>query len=151
MITYLSLGTNLGDKSLNLLKAITIIAGRIGSLSAISSVYETEPWGYASSNSYLNMAIAVETNLSIEDLLNETQKIEKELGRETKTTGSYQDRPIDIDIILYGDLIYQTEKLNIPHPLFHKRDFVLKPLSEIAPNLIEPKSKKTINTLLREL
>lgn len=132
---YLALGTNLGDKNINLLKAIAYIAERIGIFSAISSVYETQAWGYESENTFLNMVVAVETNLAPEVILKETQTIEKLIGRTSKSNGSYQDRIIDIDIILYGDLVYKSETLQIPHPLFHKRDFVMNPLKEIAPHL----------------
>jgi 2-amino-4-hydroxy-6-hydroxymethyldihydropteridine diphosphokinase len=129
--TYLALGTNLGDKSLNLLTAIAGIAGRIGTLSAISSVYETEPWGFESPNSFLNMVVCVETELSPLELLKATQEIERKMGRTEKTGAGYKDRIIDIDIILYGDLRYESEELTIPHPLYRERDFVMKPLKEI--------------------
>lgn len=135
MITaYLALGTNLGDKRLNLSKAIDLIAGRIGVLSASSSIIESEAWGYASSNSYLNMVIAVETKLAPEQLLDETRQIEIDLGRINKTAGSYQDRIIDIDIILYGDIKYKSDRLEIPHPHYRERSFVLDPLLEIFPD-----------------
>jgi 2-amino-4-hydroxy-6-hydroxymethyldihydropteridine diphosphokinase len=134
---YLALGANLGDKSLNLLKAIALIAGRIGILSAISSVYETEPWGFESENSFLNMVIKVETGLSPPELLEITEELEKEIGRTEKNTPVYQDRIIDIDIILYDDLVYDSEKLTIPHPLYKERAFVSEPLKEIAPDLFQ--------------
>jgi 2-amino-4-hydroxy-6-hydroxymethyldihydropteridine diphosphokinase len=128
---YLALGTNLGDKRLNLLIAIAGIAGKIGVLSAISSVYETEPWGFESRNSFLNMVVCVETELSPLELLKATQEIEKKMGRTEKTGAVYKDRIIDIDIILYGDLTYQSEELTLPHPLYKQRAFVLEPLKEI--------------------
>lgn len=148
MIAYLALGTNLGDKSVNLLKATALIAERIGIFSAISSVYETEAWGYDSSNTFLNQVVCVNTPLSPEELLSETQKIEKELGRTKKSDGAYHDRIIDIDLILYEDFVIETENLKIPHPLFHQRKFVLEPLNEIAPDLIHPVLKKTISQLV---
>lgn len=134
MITYLALGTNLGDKNLNLLKAISYIAERIGNLSAVSSVYKSEPWGYESENMFWNMVVAVDTRLTPDQLLDETQQIEKKIGRTEKTKDAYQDRIIDIDIILYGDLCYKTDRLEIPHPLYKQRPFVLIPLSEIIPS-----------------
>ncbi|MDL2243466.1 2-amino-4-hydroxy-6-hydroxymethyldihydropteridine diphosphokinase [Bacteroidales bacterium OttesenSCG-928-J19] len=133
MISYLALGTNLGDKELNLQQAINLIAERIGNLSAISSVYHSEPWGFESENSFLNMVLSVDTNLSPEELLHETQRIEKEMGRTQKSNGSYQDRIIDIDIILYGDLQYKSDQLEIPHPSYRERAFVMESLREILP------------------
>ena len=130
-IVFLALGTNLGDKNINLLIAIAFIAERIGVLSAISSVYESEPWGFNSENSFLNMVVKVETTLLPEDLLHATQAIEKTMGRTQKTETSYQDRVIDIDIILYDDLVYESEELRIPHPLSRQRPFVWTPLTEI--------------------
>lgn len=130
---YLALGTNLGDKARNLLKAIALIAERIGHIRAVSSVYESEPWGFDSDNSFLNMAIAIDTSLEPEELLTATQQIEKDMGRETKTASpqAYKDRVIDVDIILYGDLVYKSDRLVIPHPLYKERDFVTLPLDEI--------------------
>jgi len=132
---YLALGTNLGKKNQNLLIAISLIAERIGILSAISSVYETAPWGFESNNSFLNQVVKVETDLLPLDLLKKTQELEKEMGRTQKSNNSYQDRIIDIDIILYDDLSFESKELTLPHPLYKKRDFVLKPLIEIAPHL----------------
>lgn len=151
MNVYLALGSNLGDKADNLQKAIDLIAERIGTLSAISSVYKTEPWGFDSRNLFLNQVIGVETTLSPLQLLQMTQKIEKELGRAEKSTITYKDRIIDIDIILYGDYIIESKELTLPHPLFHLRDFVMKPLAEIAPELVHPILHKTIRELLDHL
>ncbi|MDH8701805.1 2-amino-4-hydroxy-6-hydroxymethyldihydropteridine diphosphokinase [Dysgonomonadaceae bacterium PH5-43] len=128
---YLSLGTNLGNKQSNLDNAINLIAERVGTLSAISSVYETEAWGFQSENSFLNMAVKVETKLTPFEILSATKEIEKELGRTEKTSTAYQDRVIDIDIIFYDNLLLQSEELKIPHPLYKERDFVTKPLNEI--------------------
>lgn len=137
-IVYLSLGSNLGDRKKNLENVINLIAERIGNLSAISSIYETEPWGFKSENSFLNMVVKLETQLSPLQLLADTKKIEIEMGRKEKNTKEYKDRIIDIDIILYDDLILKSKELTLPHPLFHEREFVLSPLLEIAPKLIHP-------------
>lgn len=150
MTVYIALGSNLGDRREYMSRALTEIAGRVGSLSAISSLYETTPWGYESENSFLNQVIRVETPLSPEELLKETQKIEKELGRRRSGT-SYQDRVIDIDLILYEELILNTEELILPHPLFHLRRFVLEPLAEIEPDLTHPVLKLKIGELLNNL
>lgn len=135
--TYLSLGTNLGDKEANLLGAIELIKRRIGTIKAQSAFIETEPWGFESSNTFLNAAVCVETELSPELLLDCTQDIEREMGRTEKSTQAgdgtpqYHDRIIDIDILLYDDLHISTPRLTIPHPHMHERDFVLIPLSQI--------------------
>lgn len=134
---YLSLGTNLGDRQSNLDTALTLIGQRIGTVSAKSSVMETEPWGFESSNFFLNMAVKVSTKLKPMNVLKAAKEIEREMGRTVKSdTDGYQDRIIDIDILLYDDLVMQTPELTIPHPLMQKRRFVMEPLSEIAPDLI---------------
>lgn len=129
--TFLGLGTNLGNRSRNLEVAIKEIQNRIGSVLDQSDFIETEPWGYESENMYLNAVICVETALSPMNLLAETQKIEKELGRTTKTSTEYHDRVIDIDILTYGDLRISTDELTIPHPRMKQREFVMKPLSQL--------------------
>ena len=145
---YISLGSNLGDKKQNLEKTIQLIAERAGSVSAISSVYETQPWGYESSNIFFNMVIQINTKQSPTQLLTITKEIEKEMGRTEKTSElDYQDRIIDIDLIMYGNLILETPELVLPHPLFHKRQFVMEPLLEIAPDLVHPVLEKTIKEL----
>ncbi len=145
MIVYLGLGSNLGDKRKNIEKALALIAERVGDVRALSGFYETPSWGYTSSHTYLNAVARIETPLRPEDLLFATQDIERESGRTEKTIGrAYRDRIIDIDILLYGDLVIQTPLLTIPHPLMHQRAFVLQPLSEISPDLIHPVLEKTI-------
>ena len=144
---YLALGTNLGNRPVNLLRAIGFIAKKAGIFSAISSVYETKPDGFKSENDFLNMVVCVETTLSPYEILTLTQDIEKMIGRTQKTNHSYQDRVIDIDLIAYEDLILRTENLQLPHPLFHKRLFVLEPFSEIAPDYVHPVLHKTVKEL----
>ena len=145
---YLGLGTNLGDKEANLRTAIYKLQERIGKLASLSSFYETAPWGFESDHSFLNAAIGLETSLSPIEILHITQEIEKELGRTKKSVnGSYSDRLIDIDILLYDTLVLQTPELTIPHPLMTERDFVMKPLIEIAGNVIHPTRQKTLSEL----
>lgn len=148
---YLGLGTNLGDKEANLRTAIYKLQERIGKQVSLSSFYETAPWGFESDHSFLNAAIGLETSLSPIEILYITQEIEKELGRTKKSVnGSYSDRLIDIDILLYDTLVLQTPELTIPHPLMTERDFVMKPLIEIAGNVIHPIRQKTLSELYQE-
>lgn len=132
MIAYLSLGTNLGDKRKNIAVAIKNIGELVGDVVRQSALYETEPWGFRSDNRFVNAAVCVDTQLSPRRLLEETQRIEREMGRTLKSDGGeYHDRIIDIDILLYGDLHIDEPDLKIPHPLMHERDFVMTPLNEI--------------------
>ncbi len=133
---YLSLGTNLGDRQKNLTSAMALIGREIGTVVSASDVMETDPWGFDSANRFLNMAAKVQTDLQPLEVLHATQKIEKELGRSHKTVNrEYHDRLIDIDILMYDNLVMNTPELTIPHPLMHERDFVMKPLLQIAPEL----------------
>ncbi len=129
---YLSLGTNLGDKERNLSVAIKEIGRRIGTVRVQSAFLTTKPWGFSSDNDFLNAAVCCETALSPFDLLHETQAIERDMGRLSKSVGGvYHDRIIDIDILVYDDIHIETPELTIPHPRMNERDFVLKPLKEI--------------------
>ena len=133
---YLGLGSNLGDRNANLERSIALIHERVGEVVRRSSFIETEPWGFESENKFLNAVILCETELTPRQLLKATQKIERELGRKKKSASShishlYKDRPIDIDILLYDDLIIDERDLKIPHPLMEQRDFVMIPLREI--------------------
>jgi 2-amino-4-hydroxy-6-hydroxymethyldihydropteridine diphosphokinase len=149
---YLGLGSNLGDRRQNLQSAVSLLAERAGEVIAVSDVYETVPWGYQSFYSFLNMAVCIETSLSPFELVTATQQIECELGRTEKSTDqSYVDRTIDIDILLVEGVISQTPTLVLPHPLMHKRLFVLQPLAEIAPDLSHPVLNKTVSELVQEL
>ena len=136
MKAYLGLGTNLGDRRANLCRAIEHINEQAGHVLACSSFMETEPWGFASTNAFLNAVVEVDTPHSPYELLHITQKIEREMGRTHKSIkGNYADRIIDIDILLYGDEKINEPDLIIPHPLMWQRSFVYEPLQEIAPQL----------------
>lgn len=149
---YLGLGSNLGDKAFHLNQAIKGINERIGRVISRSSFYDTAPWGFHSENRFLNAAVKVETVLTPEELLRKTQDIEKELGRMVKSNkAGYADRPIDIDILFFNDLILKKEPLEIPHPHIASRDFVLLPLVEIAPYLEHPVLHQTMQALLQKL
>ena len=134
---FISLGTNLGNKPQHLINARNAIHQNIGKIISESSIYENEAVGFEG-NAFLNQVIKVETALLPESLLQKTQEIEKNLGRTEKTVienGApvYENRIIDIDILLYDDLQINTETLTIPHPRMLEREFVMKPLREILP------------------
>ena len=149
---YLGLGTNIGNKKENLTRAIEALSLALGNYTALSTFVETEPWGFDSDNTFLNCVVAFDTNISPTELLDTTEEIERRLGRTTKSTGRmYHDRIIDIDILLYGNDTIETPRLTIPHPLMHRRDFVLKPLAEIAPHAIHPTTGKSIEELVAGL
>lgn len=145
---FLGLGTNLGDKRKNLLTAVTNIEEKIGKVTSLSSFYETEPWGFKSDNSFLNAALCVESSLEPIAILHILKEIEIEMGRTQKSVNNvYSDRPIDIDILLYDDIIIKTNELTIPHPLMTERDFVMKPLVEIAGDAVHPVFGKKLKEL----
>ena len=149
---FLGLGTNLGDKKTNLSMAMEEIRKRVGEITSLSAYYITEPWGFDSQNSFLNAVCKVCTSLSPSEVLSVTQSIERDLGRMKKSiNGQYSDRPIDIDILLYDNLVIDTPELSIPHPLIHKRLFVMEPLTEIAPKLIHPVLHLSMEDILRNL
>lgn len=149
---YLSLGSNEGDREQLLRSAIDAIGRLIGPVDGISPLVETEPWGFESPHPFVNAALSVETSLPAMDVLERTQSIERQLGRRRKSiAGRYEDRPIDIDLLLYGDLVLTSERLTLPHPLLPERLFVLEPLAEIAPQILHPTLGKTIQTLRDEL
>lgn len=129
---YLSLGSNLGDRKATMRRAIGLLNERAGSVDRQSSFIETEPWGFESTNKFLNMCVRLLTTLSPEQLLLATKQIERELGRTQKSVnGQYHDRPIDIDILMYDDLQLSTPDLTLPHPHMQEREFVMIPLREI--------------------
>ena len=129
---YIGLGSNLGDRSALLNEALQLIDERVGRVVRVSSYYETEPWGFQSDNLFLNAAALVITTLSPQRCLKETQHIERQLGRVDKTVdGAFQDRPIDIDLLMYDDLEVNEPDLTLPHPHIEEREFVQIPLQEI--------------------
>ena len=149
---YLGLGSNMGDKRNNLEQAVAIIGEHVGRIVCLSRFYETTPWGYDSSNNYINAALAVETSLSPQEVLAITQSIERQLGRTKKSMNrAYFDRPIDIDLLLMDGLVINSDTLTLPHPLMCERLFVLEPLVEIAPTVVHPVCQQTICSLYNTL
>jgi 2-amino-4-hydroxy-6-hydroxymethyldihydropteridine diphosphokinase len=148
--TYIGLGSNLGDKRQNIEKAIELLneTPKV-KVCRVSNFYETAPVGYEAQPDFLNAAAKVETTLTPQEFLEVCQDIEGRLKRVKSIR--WGPRTIDIDILIYGDLILKTEDLTIPHPEMHKREFVLKPLSDIAPEAVHPVSGKTIEQLYNGL
>jgi deoxyguanosine kinase len=143
-ITYLSLGTNQGNKLENLQKAIDLIDDRVGGIQKISSVYQTPSWGFEGEN-FFNICIKVSTYQQPEVLLSSLLEIEQELGRLRSSEKGYQNRKIDIDILLFDDEIIFSKLLIVPHPKMLDRKFVLIPLAEIAPNELHPIKKTQLS------
>ncbi|MBQ3187966.1 MAG: 2-amino-4-hydroxy-6-hydroxymethyldihydropteridine diphosphokinase [Bacteroidaceae bacterium] len=151
-IAYLGLGTNQGEKEKNIERAIEELSLVLGKPTATAPTIESEPWGYVSSSNYLNTVVSFKTAMTPMELLHTTENIEKKMGRRTKTDAhGYSDRIIDIDILLYDNVIIETPRLTIPHPRLHERQFVLQPLSTIAPTLVHPKTGESISQLLCKL
>jgi 2-amino-4-hydroxy-6-hydroxymethyldihydropteridine diphosphokinase len=148
---FLSLGSNLGDKEKNIKIAYNKIEKQIGEIKSSSAFFYSSPVGFTSDNCFVNSACEVLSEMSIYKLFAITQGIEKEIGRVEKSLrNEYSDRIIDIDIIMAGNMIIDTPELTIPHPRFHEREFVLIPLSEIAPNVVHPILKMSIRELKEE-
>jgi len=146
---FLGIGTNLGDRERNLEVAIEKIGEHIGNILQTSSVYETPPWGLEAENDFLNMVVSVETSHSPAEIIKNIAVIESMMGRE-RNQDRYSSRIIDIDILLYDDLVITEKGLKIPHRLMHERKFVLVPFCELAPDLIHPILKKPMRVLLEE-
>lgn len=146
---YLGLGSNLGNRREILNRAIEEINERIGKVISLSVFYETAPWGYESVHPFLNAVACVESDRLPLQILDITQQIEKEMGRVHKSDGHYSDRTLDIDLLIIDDIVMNTPRLTLPHPLLHQRRFVLEPLAEIAPGLFHPVLKKKIFELLK--
>ncbi len=145
---YLGIGSNLGKRQESCLRAIELLRSKSLTVTKQSSMYETEPWGITKQSKFINMAVEVETDLTPMELLYLIKTIENEMGR--LHSERWGPRIIDIDILLYDDTYINEDELKIPHPLLHERDFVLEPLSEIAPEKVHPVLSKKISALLKD-
>lgn len=152
MRAVVALGSNLGDRAGNLRRATRLLAERVGAVVSESEPCETAPWGFDSPNAFLNGVLLVDTGLTPEQLLCATQRIERLLGRTAKTHGGiYADRIIDIDLIDCGGQVLRAAALTLPHPLMHRRTFVLRPLCQVWPEWMHPTLHRTAAQLLDEL
>jgi len=143
---FLSIGSNIGEKEKNCFNAIKRLKECGLIINKLSPVYITNPWGITNQPDFANMAIETFTDFLPTKLLYKLKEIEKEMGR--KPAIKYGPRIIDIDIIFYDELVYNSDELIIPHPLMHKRYFVLKPMNDIASDFLHPVFNLTIKELL---
>ncbi|MEK7851476.1 MAG: 2-amino-4-hydroxy-6-hydroxymethyldihydropteridine diphosphokinase [Deltaproteobacteria bacterium] len=149
-IAYIGLGSNIGDKTINMKRAIEELEKVPGNkVLAVSSFYKTEPVGDVEQDWFINAVVKIETGLIPGELLKTLLDIERNLGRVREI--KWGPRIIDLDILLYDDLVIEEEGLAVPHPYLHKRGFVLTPLAEIAPACIHPRLKKSISEILGAL
>lgn len=146
---YIGVGSNLGERRKNCFRALELLEKEKIFIKKKSSFYETEPWGIKDQPMFLNMVLEIETDLKPQELLQIIKKIEKKAGREK--TYPWGPRAIDLDILLFDNIIINDDNLKIPHPLMCERDFVLRPLCEIAPYKLHPVLQLTIEELLHRL
>lgn len=144
-------GGNLGDRHANLARARELIACRAGTLTAVSEVMESAPWGFEAAEGFLNQVVVCETDLAPEELLTVLQGIENELGRVRSGNPGYESRTMDIDILFYGNEIVDTPSLHIPHPLMGQRRFVLEPLCGVMPSFRHPVSGESVSEMLKRI
>ena len=146
----LLLGGNQGDMADTINKALSLLEMHVGEVVETSAMYESEPWGFESESSFLNQVAELDTMLLPEEVLMQTQSIEKFLGRKQKSTNGYSSRPIDIDILFFDDLAISLPELTIPHPRLQERMFTLLPLSEKWEELQHPVLNKSVKQMLKE-
>ena len=148
LISYLSLGSNLGNRKNNLNEAIFHLKSKAGLIINTSKVYESEPWGLKDQNFFLNQVIKLKTSFSPQDLLKCCKNIEIKMGRSKSI--KWGARNIDIDILYFSKLILNEDDLKIPHPLIQERKFVLLPLNELNKTFNHPTLNKTNSKMLED-
>ena len=144
---YFSLGSNLGDRYSNLSECVSLIENNVGEIKSLSSIYKNSAQGFIGDYFY-NCCVKVSTLYKPHELIDIILSIENTMGRKIRNTQKYESRKIDIDIILYDDLIIEEKNLTIPHPRYTQRSFVLVPLLEIDNKLVDPKTKTLISEFL---
>lgn len=144
---FLGLGSNIEPREVHIESACNALEQN-GRITLISSIVQTEPWGYSDDRPYLNAVCEYRTNLKPLQLLSIVEDIEREEGRTRKSTDGYRGRTLDIDILFYDDQIIHTPDLMVPHPRLHLRNFVLVPLAEIAPDYVHPELHLSVRELL---
>ena len=148
---YLSIGSNMGEKHQNCLQGIGLLNGLDHiTVEAVSPFYRTKPVDFTDQDWFVNGALKIETDLDPDALMNQLKEIERELGQFEKTV-RFGPRILDLDIIFYGEQFLETERVILPHPRMHNRNFVLTPLCDIAPEVIHPVLKKSVRALLGDV
>lgn len=147
-LAHIGLGTNLGDRDVNLRRALVHLAG-LGRVVAVSPLYETEPWRVAPQPRFLNAVAVLETVLPPRELLAALKRVEVSIGRDTRAVGA--PRLIDLDLLLYGGVVVGEADLAVPHPRMHLRAFVLAPFADLAPDLVVPRVGRSVRDLLEAL
>jgi 2-amino-4-hydroxy-6-hydroxymethyldihydropteridine diphosphokinase len=158
-VAYINIGSNQGDRRANIARAVALIADMLHVSPTLSTIVESEPWGYDSASPYLNVGASFDTQLSPGELLDALLSVEKSISPSSHRTadGTYADRIIDIDLIACGDTLLVDAitpagaLLTLPHPRMHLRTFVLEPMAELAPNWVHPLLKLTPSDMLKSL
>lgn len=153
MISHVNIGSNQGNRTANIARAVDLLSN-IGNVISVSSPVCSAPWGYDSDAEFLNLGVNLETELSPVELLSRLQEIEKIIspeGEHRDASGDYLDREIDLDLIAYGDMTLQTDTLTLPHPRMHLRRFVLEPMAELLPQWRHPESGFSCQEMLQRM
>lgn len=145
---YLALGSNVGDSESNIARAVELLRSEVKDIK-LAPLYKTKPVGYTDQPDFVNTALSGKTDLAAKALLAFVKDVEQRVGRIERFR--WGPREIDIDIIFYGKQVISTPVLTVPHPLFQERDFVLKPLCDLNPQLTDPRSQETVTELLSAL
>ena len=149
---YLNIGSNIGERRDNLYRAVVALAAGTSGC-AVSSIVESEPWGFDSENRFMNLGICLSCNLEPEAMLDRIHEIERSLGSASHRDerGGYIDRLVDIDIVAIDDMVIDTPTLQVPHPHLPERDFFLRPMMQLAPDWHHPVTGLTASQMLEKL
>ena len=147
-VVIAGLGSNLGDRFAALGRAMELIGEEAGEITAASSVWETEPWGFDADELFLNMVVVIRTTLEPARMMQLFRSIEGRMGRKRSGGGQYESRIIDLDILLWDNRVITLPGLEVPHPKLHSRRFVLEPLTEVAPDAVHPVTGLTVREML---